>query len=139
MDLPLTPVAHQFAWTATVPALEGQTEEAVRPILRHQDADLYGAFTSLRLEKGYRSFGSDMTYEHDPYEAGLGFAVKLTPSATSSAPPTATRSTRDRLCLASGGAGRGGPVPRDRMVRPAVARHGHRRALFDPQMTRLRS
>jgi dimethylglycine oxidase len=35
------------------------------------------AFTSLRLEKGYRSFGTDMTYEHDPYEAGLGFAVKL--------------------------------------------------------------
>jgi dimethylglycine oxidase len=36
-----------------------------------------GAFTSLRLEKGYRSFGADMTYEHDPWEAGLGFAVKL--------------------------------------------------------------
>ena len=36
-----------------------------------------GAFNSLRLEKGYRSFGVDMTYEHDPYEAGLGFAVKL--------------------------------------------------------------
>ncbi|ETK31489.1 GcvT family protein [Microbispora sp. ATCC PTA-5024] len=35
-----------------------------------------GAFNSLRLEKGYRSFGTDMTYEHDPYEAGLGFAVK---------------------------------------------------------------
>jgi glycine cleavage system aminomethyltransferase T/glycine/D-amino acid oxidase-like deaminating enzyme len=36
-----------------------------------------GAFNSLRLEKGYRSFGADMTYEHDPYEAGLAFAVKL--------------------------------------------------------------
>ncbi|WP_169982176.1 FAD-dependent oxidoreductase [Microbispora sp. H10836] len=36
-----------------------------------------GAFASLRLEKGYRSFGADMTFEHDPYEAGLGFAVKL--------------------------------------------------------------
>ena len=36
-----------------------------------------GAFGSLRLEKGYRAFGTDMTYEHDPYEAGLGFAVKL--------------------------------------------------------------
>ena len=35
-----------------------------------------GAFNSLRLEKGYRSFGTDMTYEHDPYEAGLGFAVE---------------------------------------------------------------
>lgn len=36
-----------------------------------------GAFNSLRLEKGYRSFGTDMTDEHDPYEAGVGFAVKL--------------------------------------------------------------
>jgi glycine cleavage system aminomethyltransferase T/glycine/D-amino acid oxidase-like deaminating enzyme len=41
MDLPLTPVAHQFAWTGLIPELEGQAEEAVRPILRHQDADLY--------------------------------------------------------------------------------------------------
>jgi len=34
------------------------------------------AFNSLRLEKGFRSWGTDMTTEHDPYEAGLGFAVK---------------------------------------------------------------
>ena len=33
------------------------------------------AFNSLRLEKGYRSWGTDMTTEHNPYEAGLGFAV----------------------------------------------------------------
>ncbi|MFC7481132.1 glycine cleavage T C-terminal barrel domain-containing protein [Luedemannella flava] len=37
-----------------------------------------GAFTSLRLEKGYRAYGVDMTDEHDPFEAGLDFAVKLT-------------------------------------------------------------
>jgi glycine cleavage system aminomethyltransferase T len=35
------------------------------------------AFNSLRLEKGYRSWGVDMTSEHTPYEAGLGFAVRL--------------------------------------------------------------
>ncbi|MCL2584211.1 MAG: FAD-dependent oxidoreductase [Streptosporangiales bacterium] len=35
-----------------------------------------GAFNSLRLEKGYRSFGTDMTHEHDPWEAGVGFAVR---------------------------------------------------------------
>ena len=35
------------------------------------------AFNSLRLEKGYRSWGVDMTTEHNPYEAGLGFAVRL--------------------------------------------------------------
>ncbi|PKW00197.1 glycine cleavage system aminomethyltransferase T [Amycolatopsis echigonensis] len=33
------------------------------------------AFNSLRLEKGYRAWGSDMNTEHNPYEAGLGFAV----------------------------------------------------------------
>ncbi|HYP44940.1 MAG TPA: FAD-dependent oxidoreductase [Propionibacteriaceae bacterium] len=35
------------------------------------------AFNSLRIEKGYRSFGTDMTHEHDPYEAGLAFAVRM--------------------------------------------------------------
>ncbi len=35
------------------------------------------AFNSLRLEKGYRLWGVDMTTEHNPYEAGVGFAVKL--------------------------------------------------------------
>ncbi|KAJ0106997.1 hypothetical protein J7T55_011092 [Diaporthe amygdali] len=35
------------------------------------------AFNSLRLEKGYRAWGTDMTTEHDPFEAGVGFAVKL--------------------------------------------------------------
>ncbi|BCL32062.1 FAD-dependent oxidoreductase [Streptomyces aurantiacus] len=35
------------------------------------------AFNSLRLEKGYRAWGVDMTDEHDPYEAGVGFAVRL--------------------------------------------------------------
>jgi len=35
------------------------------------------AFNSLRLEKGYRAWGTDMTTEHNPYEAGLGFAVRM--------------------------------------------------------------
>ncbi|GAA2093870.1 FAD-dependent oxidoreductase [Streptomyces albiaxialis] len=35
------------------------------------------AFNSLRLEKGYRAWGADMTAEHDPYEAGVGFAVRM--------------------------------------------------------------
>ncbi|NGO70449.1 FAD-dependent oxidoreductase [Streptomyces boncukensis] len=35
------------------------------------------AFNSLRLEKGYRAWGTDMTTEHDPYEAGVGFAVRM--------------------------------------------------------------
>lgn len=35
-----------------------------------------GAFNSLRLEKGYRLWGTDVTTEHGPDEAGLGFAVR---------------------------------------------------------------
>ncbi|TQJ68933.1 glycine cleavage system aminomethyltransferase T [Arthrobacter sp. SLBN-100] len=34
-----------------------------------------GAFNSMRLEKGYRLWGTDMTSEHHPYESGLGFSV----------------------------------------------------------------
>jgi 4-methylaminobutanoate oxidase (formaldehyde-forming) len=37
----------------------------------------YRAIDSLRLEKGYRVWGVDMTPEVTPYQAGLGFAVKL--------------------------------------------------------------
>ena len=35
------------------------------------------AVDSLRLEKGYRHWGSDITPDDTPYEAGLGFAVNL--------------------------------------------------------------
>jgi dimethylglycine oxidase len=34
------------------------------------------AYDSLRLEKGYRLWGQDIDEEHDPYEAGLGWAVR---------------------------------------------------------------
>ncbi|HSL35862.1 MAG TPA: glycine cleavage T C-terminal barrel domain-containing protein, partial [Arthrobacter sp.] len=34
-----------------------------------------GAFNSMRLEKGYRLWGTDMTSQHHPHEAGLGFSV----------------------------------------------------------------
>ncbi len=37
----------------------------------------YRAIDSLRLEKGYRVWGADITPEDTPYQAGLGFAVKL--------------------------------------------------------------
>ena len=36
-----------------------------------------GAFDSLRLEKGYRLWGSDIHTEYNPYEAGTGFAVRM--------------------------------------------------------------
>ncbi len=37
----------------------------------------YRAIESLRLEKGYRAWGSDIGPDHTPLEAGLGWAVKL--------------------------------------------------------------
>src|SRR5712691_950397 len=37
----------------------------------------YKAVDSLRLEKGYRVWGADIGPEVNPYEAGLGFTVKL--------------------------------------------------------------
>jgi glycine cleavage system aminomethyltransferase T len=37
----------------------------------------YKAIDSLRLEKGYRVWGADITPDETPYEAGLDFAVKL--------------------------------------------------------------
>jgi heterotetrameric sarcosine oxidase gamma subunit len=36
-----------------------------------------GAFDSLRLEKGYRLWGTDVHTEYNPYQAGLGWTVKL--------------------------------------------------------------
>ena len=36
-----------------------------------------GAFDSLRLEKGYRLWGNDIHTEYNPYEAGIGFAVRM--------------------------------------------------------------
>ena len=37
----------------------------------------YRAIESCRLEMGYRAWGSDLGPDHTPYEAGLGWAVKL--------------------------------------------------------------
>jgi 4-methylaminobutanoate oxidase (formaldehyde-forming) len=37
----------------------------------------YRAIDTLRLEKGYRYWSADIGPDYTPYEAGLGFAVKL--------------------------------------------------------------
>src|SRR5438034_40778 len=37
----------------------------------------YKAIDSMRLEKGYRVWGADITPDVNPFDAGLGFAVKL--------------------------------------------------------------
>ncbi|SFR65398.1 GcvT family protein [Halogeometricum limi] len=36
-----------------------------------------GALNALRIEKGFRLWGTDLHTEHNPYEAGLGWAVDL--------------------------------------------------------------
>jgi glycine cleavage system aminomethyltransferase T/glycine/D-amino acid oxidase-like deaminating enzyme len=37
----------------------------------------YRAIDSMRLEKGYRAWGTDITPDETPYEGGVGFCVKL--------------------------------------------------------------
>jgi 4-methylaminobutanoate oxidase (formaldehyde-forming) len=41
----------------------------------------YRAIESLRLEKGYRAWGADITPNDSPFHAGLGWAVKLRSNA----------------------------------------------------------
>jgi len=45
-----------------------------------RDAGYY-AVESLRIEKGYRAWGRELTPDHTPWEAGLDFGVKLQKSA----------------------------------------------------------
>jgi len=69
----------------------------------------YRAIDSLRLEKGYRSWGTDVTPETTPYEAGLGFCVALDKAGGFLG--------RDALVTARERAGRDGP---DRRLRCLV-------------------
>lgn len=56
---------------------------AIYEALHEAGADLglvdagYYAVDSLRIEKGFRAWGRELTPDVNPYEAGLGFAVKL--------------------------------------------------------------
>ena len=56
----------------------------------------YRAIESLRLEKGYRAWGSDIGPDHTPLEAGLGWAVKLRKNVAFKG--------REALIVAAGGA-----------------------------------
>ena len=60
-----------------------------------------GAFNSLRMEKGYRFAGVDMTREHTPFECGLGFTVHFTKprfNGRDAALAARERGPRKRLC-----------------------------------------
>jgi 4-methylaminobutanoate oxidase (formaldehyde-forming) len=70
----------ELGWELHVPtdqaaALYDMLTEAGRP-LGLTDAGHY-AINSLRLEKGYRAWGADLSVDDTPLEAGLGFAVKF--------------------------------------------------------------
>ncbi|AZG46569.1 GcvT family protein [Gordonia insulae] len=56
------------------------------------------AFNSLRMEKGYRAWGTDMTTEHTPAAAGLGFAVSSTKGDFLGRSALADRAAPTTLC-----------------------------------------
>lgn len=62
----------------------------------------YRAIESLRLEKAYRAWGSDITPSDSPFEAGLGWAVKLNTQipfiGRQSCEKIAAKPLRKRLC-----------------------------------------
>ena len=64
---------------------------------RPRDRPATGRSTSMRLEKGYRVWGSDITPETTPDEAGLSFAVRVeqgrSSAATPCSPPAGRRPT----------------------------------------------
>jgi 4-methylaminobutanoate oxidase (formaldehyde-forming) len=68
----------ELGWELHVPLPRlGEVYEALMaadPALRPVG---YRALESLRLEKGYRAWSSDITPNDTPFEAGLGWAVKL--------------------------------------------------------------
>ena len=70
----------ELGWELHAPV---ETASAVYDALRtagapHGIADAgYRAIESLRLEKGYRAWGADIGPDHTPFEAGLGWAVKM--------------------------------------------------------------
>jgi 4-methylaminobutanoate oxidase (formaldehyde-forming) len=59
----------------------------------------YRAIDSLRLEKGYRAWASDLNAETTPYEAGLGFAVKRDKGAFVGRDALVTDPAQKLVCL----------------------------------------
>ncbi len=70
----------ELGWELYVPT---EFAVGVYELLHQAGTDLglvdagYYAINSLRLEKGYRAFGAELTPDHNPVEAGLLFACKL--------------------------------------------------------------
>ena len=72
--------AGELGWELYIPTeFAAGVFDAIMNAGEKYDLKLVGlhAVDSLRLEKGYRHWGSDLTPDYSPFEAGLGFAVKL--------------------------------------------------------------
>ncbi|WP_101296842.1 GcvT family protein [Halegenticoccus soli] len=72
--------AGELGWELYTPAEYGERLwEVLWQAGQEYDLRPYGngALDSLRIEKGFRLWGEDLHTEHNPYEAGLGFAVDL--------------------------------------------------------------
>lgn len=70
----------ELGWELHVPIeATGEVFDALMAAGREEDVRPVGyrALESLRLEKGYRAWSSDITPNDTPFEAGLGWAVKL--------------------------------------------------------------
>ena len=70
----------ELGWELYIPThLTQGIFDALMEAGKEFDAKLCGlhAIDSLRLEKGYRHWSSDITPDTTPFEAGLGFAVKM--------------------------------------------------------------
>ena len=104
VGIPLVPVQHQYAFTAPLPELAGETREVVHPILRHQDHSMY-----FRQHADAYGIGN---YRHEP---------RLT-EPDRSARPAASCSPRSSISRP-----RTSPRPRARGGR-AAARAARRRA-----------
>lgn len=69
----------ELGWELHVPL--AQTGAVFDALMAAGGADIrpvgYRALESLRLEKGYRAWSSDITPNDTPFEAGLGWAVKM--------------------------------------------------------------
>ncbi|WP_029059230.1 GcvT family protein [Stappia stellulata] len=70
----------ELGWELHIPIEKtGEVFDTLMRVGKAHDIRLagYRAIESLRLEKGYRAWGADITANDSPYEAGLGWAVKL--------------------------------------------------------------
>ena len=70
----------ELGWELHVPTeYAGKVYEAVVQVGKDHGIQNVGyrAIETLRLEKGYRAWGAELTPDHTPLEAGLGWAVKL--------------------------------------------------------------